>query len=68
MKKLSIVFKYKIWFEGDDFDQYQFRFVSANTEEEAEEKLNKYRKELIKNGFADFKYCDPVVEIEGLII
>jgi hypothetical protein len=39
MKKMSIVFKYKIWFEGDDFDQYQFRFVSANTEEEAEENL-----------------------------
>ena len=68
MKKTSIVFKYKIWFEGDDCDQYQFRFVSANTEEQAEEKLNKYRKELIKNGFADFRYGDPVVEVEGLII
>lgn len=68
MKKNNIVFKYKIWFLTDNFDKYEFRYVCAETEEEAEKKLNEYRFVCNLTGFADFIYSVPVVLIEDVII
>jgi hypothetical protein len=52
-----------------DHDEKQFRYVAAETEEEAERKLDAYRKDLIKKGFADFMVCGiPNVELEGVIM
>jgi hypothetical protein len=47
----------------------QERYVLAETEEEAEAKLNEYRKKMVANGFADFAVLgQPTVELENVII
>lgn len=47
----------------------QERFVLAETEEEAEKKLDKHRKEMVVNGFADFVVLGcPTVELENVIV
>ena len=58
MKKSASVYKFHIWFknadETVDYENMQERYVVAYTEEEAESKMERYRAELVANGFADF--------------
>lgn len=69
---MAKVFSFDIWFKNTDgttdYDYTQTRLVVAHSAEEAEEKLNAYREEQIKNGFCDFVYMDPLVEIDEVII
>ena len=52
-----------------DIDEKQERYVLAETEEEAVEKIEKYRKEMISKGLADFIIQpNPIVEIENVIV
>ena len=52
-----------------DYDENQVRYVLADTEKEAERKLDAYRKDMVSKGFADFKvYANPLVELEGVIV
>lgn len=67
MKDL-FVFKYYIWFEGDAFEFRQERYVAAYDEDEAEEKLLKYRQWLVDNHYAPFTYTYVGVEMQGVII
>ena len=67
------VFTFKIYhLDGNgqpitNFD-IQERYVLAKTEEEAEKKLDEYRKEMVSNGFADFVLLGcPTVELENVI-
>ena len=60
------VFKYNIWFDGDE--DKQERYVVAETEEEAERKLLAYRDQLIKDGFDSFTYAGAWVELSNVII
>ena len=68
------VFAFKIIhldFNGNimDYTEKQERYVLAETEEEAEEKIEKYRKEMVSKGFADFIIQpNPSVEIENVIV
>lgn len=70
--KDATVFKFNIWFKNSDgtidHDFLQTRFVVANTEEEAERKLDAHRKQLIKDGFADFIYTYMGVELNNIIL
>lgn len=60
------VFRYNIFFEGDT--DKQERYVVAETEQEAEQKMEAYRQQMIKDGFSDFTYCGGWVEIYGVIV
>lgn len=68
------VFKFKIYHLDKnnriiDFDENQERYVVANTEEEAEKKLDKYRIEMMKQGSCDFALIGcATVELENVII
>lgn len=47
----------------------QERYVLAKNEQEAEKKLDEYRKRMIADGFADFVALGcPTVELENVII
>lgn len=59
------VYKYNIFFDGDD--DKQERFVVARDEFEADDKMERYRKNLAKRGFANFRFFGPWVEIETVI-
>lgn len=59
------VYKFNIFYDGDE--EKQTRFVCASDEEEAYNKIEKYRKNKIKQCFADFKYFLLCVEIENVI-
>lgn len=65
------VFKFHIWFKNPngthDLDNMQVRFVLAEDEEDAELKLDAYRKKMVKNGFCDFMFACVAVEIEEVI-
>lgn len=65
------LFEFRIYFKNFDgtidYDFLQKRYVLANDEWEAERKLNAYREEMIKNGFADFVYNSPLVEVQSVI-
>ena len=62
------VFSFTIIFPGD-VDDIQTRFVGANTENEAWEKLEKHFEELAKQGFEKPIYtANPYVELENVII
>jgi hypothetical protein len=59
------VYKYNIFFAGDD--DKQVRFVVARDEFEADDKMERYRKNLVKRGFADFQFFGPLVEIDNVV-
>lgn len=59
------IFKYNIWFDGDE--DKQERYVAAETEEEAERKLLEYREKHIAYGGANFTYAGGWVEISEVI-
>lgn len=66
---MATVFKYTIRYEDSDIYGKQYRYVVANSEEEANEKIEAYRKHLVSVGFADFEIeCNPIVEIDNVII
>lgn len=71
MEKRATVFEFNIWHKNADgtidHDFMQKRYVLANSEEEAESKLDAHRKQLIKNGFADFVYVCKGVELDNVI-
>lgn len=52
----------------DDINEVQYRYVVASTEEEAIEKIDAHRIEMINNGFSNFIFNDPTVEIDSVII
>lgn len=62
------VFRYNIWFDDCDADDFQQRFVVAETEKEAEAKMEKYRLDCISNGISDFRYVGGWVEIQSVIV
>ena len=62
------VFRFNIWFDGDSFDDRQERFVLAEDEQEAFEKMEAYEQKMLDAGFANFKYCGGWVEIWDVII
>ena len=68
------VFKFRIYHLDAngciaDIDENQERYVLATTENEAEKKLDTYRKALIKQGYADFMLCGiPLVELDNVIV
>lgn len=59
------VFKYNILYNDGD---KQERYVIAETEDEAEQKIEAHRQQMVKDGFADFRYYGGWVEIEGVIV
>lgn len=59
------VFRFNIHFGNDDV---QRRYVVATTEEEAVEKLESYRRDMVWEGFANFTYDGPWVEIDNVIV
>lgn len=63
-----MVFKYYIVFEGDDIlTDRQVRYVLAHEEEEADRKMERYRKQLVKQGFMDFRYINKGIELYTVI-
>lgn len=56
LKTDTMVFKVKCWFENDTSIQY--RYVVADTENEANEKMKKYQKKLLKDGYAKIEWID----------
>lgn len=63
------IFTFKIHYSDSIFDDVQERYVLAETEEEAQEKLDEYRKRMIADGFADFVVLGyPTVELENVIV
>lgn len=64
---MADVFKYSIHFDGADIDDIQTRYVVASSEEDAEEKMESYREDMVNKGFADFTYWGGWVEIDGVI-
>lgn len=72
MKNTATVFTFNIWFKNSngtiEHDFTQTRLVVAQTEEEAESKLNAYREQLVANGFCDFVYVCKGVELDEVII
>lgn len=62
-----IVFRFTGHYESDP-NFYQERFVVANTEQEALEKIERYSKIMVKRGFDKFIWnYNPTVEIEYVI-
>lgn len=61
------VFDFSGYFEGD-MDFVQHRFVVAETEEEAVEKMEQYVEELVNSGCARFIFdYNPTVEVDFII-
>ena len=60
----SKVFDFTIHTDGLGLDNI---YVVASTTEEAEEKLEQYRKRRVENGFADFRPLSCFVEIDNVI-
>lgn len=66
--KDKMVFNFTIYYEGDNWMQYQHRYVVAETEEEAEAKLIAYRDAQVAQGLAKFGYFSiPIVELCNVI-
>ena len=62
------VFVFNIFYSvGTEDEEIQKRYVLAKDSEEAEEKLIKYRDELVSKGFEPFTYVEPWVELDGVI-
>lgn len=52
----------------EDICNFQKRYVLANNEQEAEIKLDNYRKEMVKEGMSDFIQIGcPIVDAENII-
>lgn len=52
----------------EDIGNFQKRYVLANNEQEAETKLDNYRKEMVKEGMSDFIQIGcPIVDAENII-
>lgn len=68
MNTNKTVFRFNIVFEGDR-ESVQQRFVVADTEEEAIEKIEKYSEDLVAKGFDRCIWlgCAPAVELEYVI-
>lgn len=62
-----MVFEYHIFYEGKDLLDHQTRFVVAHDEEEADKKMERYRKRLVKQGFMDFRYINKGIELYTVI-
>ena len=69
MKDKMTVFEFRGYFKGyNDIDDIQYRYVCAKDEEEAYKKIEKYSRELKKNGFAEFVWqYNPIVHLDGVI-
>ena len=64
----ATVFRFNVWFEGD-IGTIQERFVVADNEEEAVQKLEKYIKGLKKQGYAQMLYnSEAIVELDYCIV
>ena len=64
---MKSVFKFNVFYP-DNIEEYQVRFVVAESSEEAIKKLEAHFDILSKEGFKRPCYCtDPVVEIEYVI-
>lgn len=68
MKNLysSTVFEFNVWFDND-IENTQVRHVVAKTPEEAEEKMEACNEIMVKNGFANMTWADPIVAIDFVI-
>ena len=66
---MADVYEFTIWYDSSDFDydRLQKRYVVANSEEEALEKLEKYNEEMHKKGFAKFHIGRCTVDIQEVI-
>lgn len=63
------VYCFKIRFKGDDLWEAQTRYVLAENEEKAIEKMENHAKKLEENGFAKLYFSvTPTVELESVII
>lgn len=63
------VFCFWIRFEYDDPFDKQERYVLADTESEAIMKMQQYRTEMLKKGYANFIFSmSPTVELENVIV
>ena len=61
------VFEFKGYFKSSPND-IQYRYVCADTEEDAYRKIKKYAKKLVRDGFDEFVWLyNPIVEISGVI-
>lgn len=59
------IFRFNIFY-GQETEK-QVRFVMANTEEEAVNKMEANRKQEIEKGYSDFSYVGGWVEMENVI-
>ena len=67
MKDNMTVFEFKGHFKG--YDDIQYRYVCAATEEDAYKKIEKYARELKRKGFAEFIWqYNPIVHIDSVIV
>ncbi len=65
---MMTIFRYTIRYDDSDIFGNQYRYVAAETEEEANEKIEAYRKHLVSIGYADFEVVsNPIVEINNVI-
>ena len=68
MKDNMTVYEFKGYFKSSPND-IQYRYVCANTEEEAYEKIEKYARKLVRNGFDRFVWqYNPIVDISSVIV
>ena len=63
--KTTTVYEFKIIYTDMDI---QYRYVAADSEEKAEEKMEEYRQSMLDQGFAQFIYRLCSVELENVII
>lgn len=64
------IFKFAIYYSlDDDNDQQQFRYVVAESEDEAWEKITTHFEMMHREGYAKpVHIAEPTVEIDGAII
>ena len=63
------VYCFKVRFKGDDLQEVQNRYVLAENEEKAIEKMERYAQKLEEKGFAKVYFSvTPTVELENVII
>lgn len=70
MKDNYTLFEFSGHFEGyDEPEDIQYRYVCARNEKEAEELIEEYSQDLVKNGFARFLWnFNPIVDCESVIV
>lgn len=63
------VYCFKVRFKGDDLQEVQNRYVLAENEDQAIDKMESYAKKLEEDGFAKVYFSvTPTVELENVII